>query len=166
MTRHEIFTPHPTSTDHIATKELVLATDLDGTFLGGSETARARLYRWIEANRDEVGLIFVTGRDPRFIRELTNGTGVPRPEFVVGDVGTTIAEVAPDGEVIPIPIRTRSVEPAAAANTTNGSRDTARMAGTESTANTTSVASMRTSTTNSGVAIRRPLWRVNSFWPS
>ena len=49
---------------------LVLATDLDGTFLGGSETARRRLYSWIEANRDEVGLIFVTGRDPGFIRDL------------------------------------------------------------------------------------------------
>jgi hypothetical protein len=39
----------------------VLATDLDGTFLGGSEADRRTLYDWIEANRDEVGLIFVTG---------------------------------------------------------------------------------------------------------
>ena len=52
------------------------------------------------------------------------------------------------------------------ANTMNGSRLTARMAGTESTANTTSVASMRTSTANSGVATRFAFSRVNSFWPS
>ena len=84
----------------IATCRFVLATDLDGTFLGGSETDRARLYEWIEANRGTIGLIFVTGRDPRFIRELCDG-GVPWPEYVVGDVGTTIAEVR-DGQIHPI----------------------------------------------------------------
>jgi len=83
-------------------KRFVLATDLDGTFLGGSEAARAALYGWIEARRDEVGLIFVTGRDPAFIVGLTRGTPVPTPDYVVGDVGTTIARVA-DGEVAPIP---------------------------------------------------------------
>ncbi len=80
--------PHP-----IADKPLVLATDLDGTFLGGSDEARARLYGWIEANRASVGLVFVTGRDPGFISGLTRKGGVPRPDFVVGDVGTTIAAV-------------------------------------------------------------------------
>ncbi len=80
--------PHP-----IAEKPLVLATDLDGTFLGGSDEARARLYAWIETNRASVGLIFVTGRDPGFISGLTRKGGVPRPDFVVGDVGTTIAAV-------------------------------------------------------------------------
>ncbi len=75
----------------------VLATDLDGTFLGGSEADRLALYEWIEARRDEVGLIFVTGRDPRFIASLCDETPVPWPDFVVGDVGTTIAEVR-DGE--------------------------------------------------------------------
>ena len=52
------------------------------------------------------------------------------------------------------------------ANTMNGSRLTARIAGTESTANTTSVASMSTSTANSGVATRLAFRGVNSFWPS
>ncbi|NDV99225.1 HAD-IIB family hydrolase [Salipiger sp. PrR002] len=84
----------------IATCRFVLATDLDGTFLGGTDADRKTLYDWIEANRDTVGLIFVTGRDPRFIRELCDG-GVPWPEFVVGDVGTTIAEVQ-DGDIHPI----------------------------------------------------------------
>ena len=41
-------------------------------------------------------------------------------------------------------------------NTMNCSRLTARIAGTESTANTTSVVSIRTSTANSGVASRLP----------
>jgi hydroxymethylpyrimidine pyrophosphatase-like HAD family hydrolase len=70
----------------------VLATDLDGTFLGGSDSARCVLYDWIERRRDEVGLIFVTGRDPDHIAGLCDA-GVPWPDFVIGDVGTTIAEV-------------------------------------------------------------------------
>ncbi len=69
---------------------LILATDLDGTFLGGSEAQRAALYGWIEARRDDVMLVFVTGRDLPFIRELA-AQGVPRPDYVIGDVGTTIA---------------------------------------------------------------------------
>ena len=50
--------------------------------------------------------------------------------------------------------------------TRNGSRLTARMAGTESTAKITSVASMRTSTVNRGVASRLPFSLVKSFCPS
>ncbi|SPJ24876.1 HAD-IIB family hydrolase [Palleronia abyssalis] len=76
----------------ISSCKFVLATDLDGTFLGGSDEDRKQLYDWIEENRQTIGLIFVTGRDPGFIAELCEG-GVPWPEFVVGDVGTTIAKV-------------------------------------------------------------------------
>jgi len=70
----------------------VLATDLDGTFLGGSAAMRRSLYDWIETRRAEVGLIYVTGRDPGFLPEIWKA-GVPVPDYVVGDVGTTIAEV-------------------------------------------------------------------------
>jgi hydroxymethylpyrimidine pyrophosphatase-like HAD family hydrolase len=81
----------------------VLATDLDGTFLGGADHDRRALYRWIEDRRDELGLIFVTGRDPDHIAGLCHD-GVPWPDFVVGDVGTTIAEVdaATDRPIRPI----------------------------------------------------------------
>ena len=87
---------------HLADRRFVLATDLDGTFLGGSDADRAALYGWIEDNRDSVGLIFVTGRDPDFIGELCAG-GVPWPDYAVGDVGTTIATVSPETGVAPIP---------------------------------------------------------------
>jgi HAD superfamily hydrolase (TIGR01484 family) len=86
----------------LSQKALVLATDLDGTFLGGSDEARGRLYRWIEDNRDTVGLIFVTGRDPGFIRALTRKGEAPKPDYVVGDVGTTIASVDDDHMLTPI----------------------------------------------------------------
>ncbi len=98
MTRHE--TPVAAS---IAAKRMVLATDLDGTFLGGTAGDRAALYDWIGTHRETVGLVFVTGRDPEFIADLADSTGAPRPDYVVGDVGTTIAEVGPAGEILPIP---------------------------------------------------------------
>lgn len=89
-------------TTDFSNKAVVLATDLDGTFLGGPEASRARLYDWIEENRAHVGLIFVTGRDPGFIRNLTRKGDVPRPDYVVGDVGTTIAAVDQDHFLSPI----------------------------------------------------------------
>ena len=77
----------------LSDRRFTLATDLDGTFLGGTADARAVLYDWIEANRFTVGLIFVTGRDPDFILGMCREEGLPWPEYVVGDVGTTIARV-------------------------------------------------------------------------
>ena len=95
-------TSAPTRSKGLDTRKFVLATDLDGTFLGGSEADRGRLYSWIEDNRDTVGLIFVTGRDPQFIGELCRERGVPWPDYAVGDVGTTIAKVSPEEGVAPI----------------------------------------------------------------
>jgi len=74
---------------------LVLATDLDGTFLGGSEDERLELYRKLE-ERDDVLLIFVTGRDVDFIRELVAQPHMPVPRYIVGDVGTSVYDVAAD----------------------------------------------------------------------
>lgn len=87
----------------LAARRLVLATDLDGTFLGGSEADRRRLYDWIEANRPSVGLIFVTGRDPGFILETCGRGGLPWPDYAVCDVGTSIAEVVDHRAITPIP---------------------------------------------------------------
>lgn len=85
-------------------KQFVLATDLDGTFLGGSDNDRISLYRFIEERRDDVGLVFVTGRDPQFIEQLCGNGTVPWPDYVVGDVGTTIAKVGEtDRKVRPLP---------------------------------------------------------------
>lgn len=86
----------------LSERDFVLATDLDGTFLGGSEDDRETLYSWIEENRSTVGLIFVTGRDPEFIADICDGTNVPWPDYVIGDVGTTIAEVRTGGAISPI----------------------------------------------------------------
>lgn len=93
----------------LSDRRFTLATDLDGTFLGGTADARAVLYDWIEANRFTVGLIFVTGRDPDFILGMCREEGLPWPEYVVGDVGTTIARVTPNGQIEPIPELERDI---------------------------------------------------------
>lgn len=82
---------------------MVLATDLDGTFLGGSDADRDHLYDWVQARRDSVGLVFVTGRDPEFIVDLCASGRVPWPDYVVGDVGTTIAHVDAGRGITPLP---------------------------------------------------------------
>ena len=68
---------------------LVLATDLDGTFLGGSDEQRADLYASLSAREDAM-LVFVTGRDIDFIAELIQTPGMPRPHYIIGDIGTSV----------------------------------------------------------------------------
>lgn len=80
---------------------LILATDLDGTFLGGSEEARQALYDSLSA-RDDALLIFVTGRDLDFIAELIEQPGMARPDYVIGDVGTTVVQGADFRPVEPV----------------------------------------------------------------
>lgn len=79
------------STSH----QTILATDLDGTFLGGDAQQRRALYDWITAHRNEIILIFVTGRGLGFIRELCDSQLPLRPDHVVANVGTT-AVTGPD----------------------------------------------------------------------
>jgi hydroxymethylpyrimidine pyrophosphatase-like HAD family hydrolase len=70
--------------------QTVLATDLDGTFLGGSSEARAKLYDWVAQRRDEIVLIFVSGRGLDFMRGLAKELPV-QPDHMIGDVGTSVA---------------------------------------------------------------------------
>ena len=73
-----------------AMSKTILATDLDGTFLGGSEAQRAALYDWIAQRRSEIVLIFVSGRGLDFMRQLARELPV-QPDHVIGDVGTSVA---------------------------------------------------------------------------
>ncbi|AFY69136.1 HAD-superfamily hydrolase, subfamily IIB [Thalassoporum mexicanum PCC 7367] len=69
---------------------LILATDLDGTFLGGSAEQKAEFYQYVQSNRDRILLVFVTGRDLDFIDGLCQDPSFPAPDYIIGDVGTTI----------------------------------------------------------------------------
>lgn len=72
-----------------AGQRTVLATDLDGTFVGGSEQQRAELYAWLREHRDDVVLMFVSGRGQDHMRELAQDLDV-EPDVFIGDVGTSV----------------------------------------------------------------------------
>lgn len=79
----------------LSQRRLMLAVDLDGTFLGGSDADRQELYGLIEDRRDDIALAFVTGRDIPFAAGLAERGETPSPDLIIGDVGTTVV-VAPD----------------------------------------------------------------------
>jgi glucosylglycerol-phosphate synthase len=70
---------------------MLLATDLDGTFLGGSAHARSRLYQLI-ASRDDIQLIFVTGRGLETVMPLLSDPLIPVPDYIIADVGASVVE--------------------------------------------------------------------------
>jgi HAD superfamily hydrolase (TIGR01484 family) len=80
----------------------VLATDLDGTFLGGDDAQRRALYDELIDRADDLTLIFVTGRDLDFIADLIARPGVPQPDMIIGDVGTTIVHGHDFSPVTPV----------------------------------------------------------------
>ena len=86
-------TAHASTT--LAARRLLLAVDLDGTFLGGSDAERRALYGFVEARRDEIALAFVTGRDIPFASSVPAVFGTPQPDLIIGDVGTSVV-TAPD----------------------------------------------------------------------
>lgn len=70
---------------------LILATDLDGTFLppeGGG--AASDLYKLIRDNSGKIVLIFVTGRAYESILSLLDDPSIPVPDYIIADVGATI----------------------------------------------------------------------------
>lgn len=74
------------------TEHLILATDLDGTFLGGTEHARQSLYDNLKAKDEGATLIFVTGRGRLSIEWALETPGLPRPNYIIGDVGASIMD--------------------------------------------------------------------------
>ncbi|HWV72411.1 MAG TPA: glucosylglycerol-phosphate synthase [Pseudosphingobacterium sp.] len=68
---------------------MLLATDLDGTFLGGKNVDRINLYRLIQNHRD-IRLVFVTGRGLESVIPLLNDPFIPNPDYIVCDVGATV----------------------------------------------------------------------------
>lgn len=77
-------------TDSVAEDpRLILATDLDGTLLGGEESAQRALYAML-ASDPATCLIFVTGRGLESIIPLLNDPRIPSPHYIIADVGATV----------------------------------------------------------------------------
>ncbi len=71
--------------------KMILATDLDGTFLSpNANEPLSDLYKIIRDHRSEILLIFVTGRGYESILPLLDDSALPTPDYIIGDVGATI----------------------------------------------------------------------------
>lgn len=80
---------------------LLICTDLDRTLLPNgpqAESPGARRHFATLAARPEVTLIYVSGRHRSLIEAAMAHYRLPSPDFVIGDVGTTIYRVGPTRE--------------------------------------------------------------------
>lgn len=82
-------------------ERLLLATDLDGTFLAGEAEARLRLYRLI-ARHPGITLVYVTGRGYETVLPLLSDPTLPEPDYVICDVGATVVHGASQQPVQPL----------------------------------------------------------------
>ncbi|AEH10748.1 MULTISPECIES: HAD family hydrolase [Protofrankia] len=69
----------------------ILVTDLDGTLLGGAATDRRRLRDALNRH-PEVMVVFATGRGLPSIHEALEDPLVPRPRWIIADVGATVLD--------------------------------------------------------------------------
>ena len=89
---------------------MILATDLDGTFLAGDPENRSRLYQLI-GNHPEITLVFVTGRGLEVVMPLLDDPTIPQPDFIICDVGATVVEGTHLQPVEPIQTSIESIWP-------------------------------------------------------
>lgn len=72
---------------------ILLATDLDGTFLAGDSFYKQTLYKLLMDRKDTM-LIFVTGRGLETVIPLLNDPVIPNPQYIICDVGATIVDAS------------------------------------------------------------------------
>lgn len=79
---------------------LLICTDMDRTLIPNGpqpESPMSRKYFSSLVSRPEVKLAYVTGRDQKLIQQAISNYNLPRPDFVIGDVGTTIYQIEQEG---------------------------------------------------------------------
>ena len=84
---------------------LLLCTDLDRTLIpNGPQPASGQARGYLESlvSRPEVTLVFVSGRDRALVEQAMTSYQLPCPDFVIGDVGTSIYRVGPKHEWSPL----------------------------------------------------------------
>ncbi|MBR9909622.1 MAG: glucosylglycerol-phosphate synthase [Gammaproteobacteria bacterium] len=70
---------------------MLLATDLDGSFLAGTPEKRHQLYQLITLHPD-LELVFVTGRGLESVIPLLSDPTIPTPSYIICDVGATVVD--------------------------------------------------------------------------
>ncbi len=88
---------------HVAALQqtMLLATDLDGTFLAGNEASRKQLYTMVKALRG-INLTWVTGRGLESVLPLLSDPALPSPDYLICDVGATVIRVSNRQPVQPL----------------------------------------------------------------
>lgn len=71
----------------------LLASDLDGTLLG-EDLGQCMFAIVARACRPELTIAYVTGRGPADVLRLVEEGKLPRPDYIVGSVGTVIVDCA------------------------------------------------------------------------
>lgn len=83
------------------TDRLLICTDLDRTLIANgpqSESPGARQMFTRLVSRDEVTLAYVSGRHRALVEKAITNYCLPVPDYVIGDVGTTIYHVGTEHE--------------------------------------------------------------------
>lgn len=85
---------HSTHQQHlqapINSYNLVLATDLDGTLLAGTQKTRRRVRDLFSGGLVGAKLVYVTGRGLESIIPLLSDSTLPQPDYIIADVGATV----------------------------------------------------------------------------
>ncbi|QYF96125.1 glucosylglycerol-phosphate synthase [Massilia sp. PAMC28688] len=68
----------------------MLATDLDGTLLAGTHDSRRRIRDLFSDAQSGARIVFVTGRSLESIMPLLSDPTIPRPHYIIADVGATV----------------------------------------------------------------------------
>lgn len=86
--------------------KMVLATDIDGTFLfPESCNDSTDLYKVIKDNKEQIILIYVTGRGYESIMPLLEDPSLPTPDYIIADVGATVLKRQGDAYIPVMPIQ-------------------------------------------------------------
>ncbi len=85
----------------------VLAADLDGTLLGGDVTDRWRLLAAL-VRHPEVTVVFATGRGLPAVHQALRDPLLPRPRWIIADIGATVLDGADLSPVEPLQTELRT----------------------------------------------------------
>ena len=94
-------------------KQLLLATDLDRTVLPNGdheEPSDARKHFRTLTQREEICLVYVSGRGETLLKEAISSYDIPPPDYAIGDVGTTIF-VTRDSSWRPLEVWQKAIAP-------------------------------------------------------